>query len=241
MTSDLVVHVPHASTQIPDHAWDQFLVGREAVEHEATASADLYTDLLAHEAWPTAKIIAAVVSRIVVDVERYSNDEHEEMAQVCRGVIYTCDYRGEVIRRPLSSLERNELLRRYYEPHWARLKASAAGAVLVDLHTYPPEPWPVERSPSGNRPEIDIGFTEGLTPSDWVVALTRHFEAFGYLVGHNTPYRGVIDAGARAAVMIEIRRDVVGEPSSSSAWSRLAEALATMPLPKPFQVGGMRR
>jgi hypothetical protein len=33
--SKLVVHVPHASTGIPDDVWPEFLVGRDQVEHEA--------------------------------------------------------------------------------------------------------------------------------------------------------------------------------------------------------------
>jgi predicted N-formylglutamate amidohydrolase len=51
-----------------------------------------------------------------------------------------------------------------------------------------------------------------------------------YEVGHNTPYVGVIDAGAKAAVMIEIRRDVVGAPSGDPKWQRIIAALSTMPI-----------
>ena len=39
MVSKLVVHVPHASTVIPDGAWTEFLVSRQEVEAEALASA----------------------------------------------------------------------------------------------------------------------------------------------------------------------------------------------------------
>ena len=72
--------------------------------------------------------------------------------------------------------------------------------------------------------------SEGLTPPAWVEALTEHFRQHGYEVGHNTPYVGVIDAGAKAAVMIEIRRDVVGAPSGDPKWQRLIAALSTMPI-----------
>ena len=228
MVSKLVVHVPHASTVIPDDAWTEFLVSRQEVEAEALASADLYTDEMARLAWPNARILEAKVSRIVVDVERYDDDSREEMSEVGRGVMYTCDHLMRPIRRPLIGSRREELLERYYRQHWNRLRLEAADSVLVDLHTYPASPWPIERHAGGARPEIDIGFTEGLTPPLWVNALTLHFRESGYDVGHNTPYAGVVDAGASAAVMIEIRRDIVGQPGADPKWLRLISALSTM-------------
>ena len=227
---DLLIHVPHASTFIPDDVWSEFLVPRDQVEAEAAASADLYTDEVARQAWPQSKIIQAEVSRIVVDVERYDDDSQEEMAAVGRGVLYTHDHNQMEIRKSLSVPRREELLTRYYRHHWQHLRAQAADAILIDLHTYPAEPWPIERHTQGQRPEIDIGFTEGLTPPAWVEALTEHFRQHGYEVGHNPPYVGVIDAGATAAVMNEIRRDVVGIPGQDPKWLGLIEALRTMPV-----------
>lgn len=229
--SSLVVHIPHASTNIPDDVWQEFLVSRASVAAEAITSADLYTDEMARQAWPEAKIVQAQVSRIVVDVERYDDDTKEEMAAVGRGVIYTHDHKKMRIRESLSDQRREELLARYYRPHWQELRAQAAGTILIDLHTYPAKPWIIERHTHGPRPEIDIGFTEGLTPASWVFALSQHFHQQGYDVGHNTPYAGVIDAGAKAAVMIEIRRDVVGQPEATNIkWERLIEALRSMPV-----------
>lgn len=230
MVSKLVVHVPHASTVIPDDSWTEFLVSRPEVEAEALASADLYTDEMARQAWPYARIVEAEVSRIVVDVERYDDDSREEMSEVGRGVIYTCDHQMRPLRRPMVGARREELLERYYRQHWKRLRSEAADAVLVDLHTYPAAPWPIERYAHGARPEIDIGFTEGLTPPSWVYMLTQHFKESGYQVGHNTPYVGVIDAGASVAVMIEIRRDIFGQPGTDPKWLRLISALSTMPI-----------
>lgn len=227
---NLTIHVPHSSLHIPDDAWSEFLIDRDAVKLEAMTSADLYTDQMAREAWPNAEIVEAMVSRIIVDVERYENDALEEMAEVGRGVFYTHSHRQEEIRQDILPPRRTDLLSRYYTSHWARLRKAAAGAVLIDLHTYPLEPWPIERHMEGDRPEIDIGFTPILTPVGWVQSLTQHFSEAGFKVGHNTPYCGVIDAGARAAVMIEIRRDVVGRPGDNPKWRRLIHALKTMPL-----------
>mgnify|MGYP000022246014 CR=1 FL=1 len=228
--SKLVVHVPHASIAIPEDVWSEFLASRSDVEAEALASADLYTGEMARQAWPNAEIIEAEVSRIVVDVERYDDDSKEEMAEVGRGVIYTRDHQMRPIREAVTCRRREELLARYYRPHWERLRAQAAHAILIDLHSYPAEPWPIECRAEGPRPEIDIGFSQGLTPPSWVDTLTEHFQQNGYEVGHNTPYVGVIDAGTKAAVMIEIRRDIVGTPGHDAKWRRLIKALATMPV-----------
>ena len=86
---DLLIHVPHASTFIPDDVWPEFLVPKAQVEAEALESADLYTDEKARQAWPQAKIVQAQVSLIVVDVERYYDDTREEMAAVGRGALYS--------------------------------------------------------------------------------------------------------------------------------------------------------
>ena len=226
----LTIHVPHASLHIPEDVWPEFLIDRDAIKLEAMTSADLYTDQMAREAWPNAEIVEAMVSRIIVDVERFENDALEEMAEFGRGAIYTHDHRQERIRQDILPPRRVELLARYYTPHWARLREAAAGATLIDLHTYPSEPWPIELHAEWSRPEIDIGFAPSLTPEDWITALIRHFTDAGYEVGLNTPYSGVIDAGAKAAVMIEIRRDAVGIPGKDPRWQRLIAALRDMPL-----------
>lgn len=226
----LVIHVPHASTYIPEDVWPEFLIDRRQVDLEASVSADLFTELMAREAWPEAEIVEPAVSRIVVDVERYDDDQKEEMAAVGRGAIYTHDHRQVRIRRDLPQHRRAELLADYYAPHWSRLREAARGATLVDLHTYPKDPWPIERYVGADRPEIDIGFAAGLTSTTWVASLTEHFSAAGYEVGHNSPYSGVIDAGAVQAVMIEIRRDVGGTPGDDPSWRRLIAALMSMPI-----------
>jgi hypothetical protein len=99
------------------------------------------------------------------------------------------------------------------------------------LHSYPTDPWTIEPSVDADRPEIDLGTSPALTPPIWAQALRRHFEAAGYRVAFNTPYSGVIDAGAEAAIMIEIRRDVLGISPSSAEFLRLSSALASAPAP----------
>ena len=227
----IVVHVPHAALVIPDEARADFLLPWPEVEAEAWTSADLWTDRLAREAWPEATILEARVSRIVVDVERFEDDTAEDMARRGRGVLYTDTHLGMPLRSQLGPAQRADLLARYYRPHWADLAAAARDAVLIDLHTYPAEPWPIEPTPDADRPEIDLGVDPDLTPEPWCRELEAHFRGAGFTVGINTPYAGVIDAGARAAVMLEIRRDVLGSPDRAGPWARVVRALSGMPIP----------
>ena len=227
---EFCIHVPHASTTIPQELRGDFSITHDELDLEARVSADLYSDLLAKEAWPDANIVSAHVSRIVVDVERYRDDEMEEMSKVGRGVIYKCDHTGREMRNVITHEKREKLLNDFYYPHWERLRAAAKDNILIDLHTYPLKPWVIELHSSGERPEIDLGFSKDLTPMRWVDNLTTHFKNMGYSVGHNTPYFGVINAGATASIMIEIRRDVVGVPGTDPVWKRLVTTLSKMPM-----------
>lgn len=233
LADGLVVHAPHASLVIPPQLRGQFIHGEAALTREAHLSADLWTDRLGSEAWPRAGLIVPEVSRLVVDVERYESDACEPMSRVGRGVIYTHDHEGVRLRSDLSEAERERLLLDYYTPHWRRLRAAAAGAVLVDLHSYPETPWRIEPAGASIRPQIDLGTDEALTPPAWAEALARHFHSAGLSVAFNTPYAGVIDAGARAAVMIEIRRDLMGGGPGTDAFGRLSGILGTAPAPPP--------
>lgn len=228
--SSLIIHVPHASTRIPDEVIDQFILDPGAQNKEAQESADLYTDQLAHEAWPAATIIKADVSRVVIDVERYSDDALETMSSVGRGMIYSTTHDAKPLRRKISKNERIELQSKYYDSHWARLRKLSKGNTLIDLHSYPVKPWAIESNPHALRPEIDLGTSQGLTPRAWVAAVRKHFELEGYQVGENTPYTGVVNTGAAQAIMIEIRRDMIGLPGASGSWQRLIKTLSSIPI-----------
>jgi N-formylglutamate amidohydrolase len=231
LAGGLVAHTPHAGLDIPASVRDQFTLSDTDLAREAHGSADLWTDALGQSAWPAAAHITVAVSRLVVDVERYRDDALEEMVRVGRGAVYMRTHDGAALRRPLSIGERDALIAIYHTPHWAKLRAAASGKVLVDLHSYPVEAWPIEMDADADRPEIDLGTDDALTPSAWSQALQRHFESAGYTVGFNTPYAGVIDAGAAAAVMIEVRRDMLGTGPGSLEYMRLAEILRRAPSP----------
>lgn len=81
---------------------------------------DLYTDeFLSHN--PGIEIVRAQICRIVVDAERFDDDQKEPAAKYGQGVIYTRDYLGRDLRPIPTEQEREHLLATYYRPHHSRL------------------------------------------------------------------------------------------------------------------------
>jgi len=115
--SSLIVHVPHASVEIPEDTVSSFSLGSDELEREILRMTDLHTDSLAVAAFRGASIVRFPVSRLIVDPERFEDDGKEPMAAKGMGVIYlsTADLRP--LRKRPSAVLREELLARFYRPH----------------------------------------------------------------------------------------------------------------------------
>src|SRR5204862_3307418 len=126
------------------------------------------------------------VSRLVVDPERFPDDELEPMAVKGMGAVYTATTDGAPLRGPLDASERAELLGRFYEPHHAALEAAAdaaltatGGCLLVDCHSFPDDPLPSDLNQEQPRPEICIGTDPFHTPDELTAAVVDRFAARG--------------------------------------------------------------
>jgi N-formylglutamate deformylase len=210
--SQVLLHVPHAGTQVPEWTRPHLLLDDAALAAEIAALTDHRTDELALAAAALATVrpwvIVNPVSRFVVDVERFP-DEREEMATVGMGAVYTHGTRGQPIRAA-DAAHADALLAAYFRP-WgcavARLVDEGV-AVLLDVHSYPTQPLPYELSRGRPRPQVCLGTDRTHTPS-WMVEAAR--EAFGgFEVGLDSPFSGAYVPAERtvSAIMIEIRRDV---------------------------------
>ncbi|MGE5800124.1 MAG: N-formylglutamate amidohydrolase, partial [Syntrophaceae bacterium] len=120
-----------------------------ALEEELARVADAFTDELF--AYPDACRVVFEVSRLVVDVERFSRDRDEPMSRVGQGMIYTRTCLGAPLRRELSEEERRFLKSEYYVRHHELLRRAvrdellAGGkALIVDCHSYPSRPLPCD-------------------------------------------------------------------------------------------------
>ena len=78
---------------------------------------DAYTDELFALAPEAATTVKFPVSRLVLDPERFEDDQQESMASRGMGVIYQRSSLCDPLRRELSGDEREALLTRFYRPH----------------------------------------------------------------------------------------------------------------------------
>jgi N-formylglutamate amidohydrolase len=225
-----VIHVPHASVHVPADVRASFLLSDAELERELLAMTDRYTDALFALPAESATSVVYGVSRLVVDPERFVDDDREAMAGVGMGVIYTRTSDGRALRAPPTPDERTALLARFYEPHHARLAravdaalAAHGACLLVDGHSFPSLRLPYESPDRGRRPGICIGTDEVHTPEWLRAAAVAAFEREGFDVAVNEPFAGAISPARHASdrrvrsLMVEVNRGLYMD-ESCGAW-----------------------
>lgn len=236
--SPVLLHVPHAGTEIPAWTRPHLLLDDQELAAEVAALTDHHTDLIAARSAEQARVrpfqLVNPVSRFVVDPERFP-DEREEMAAVGMAAVYTHGTRRQPIRRVDPDHER-ALLAAFYTP-WAdavraavddRL-AACGRVVLVDVHSYTSAPLPHELHGDGARPPVCLGADAFHTPA-WLLDAAR--AAFPG-AGVNSPFAGTYVPMAHhgvdprvVSIMIEIRRDGYMEEPDGPPTAGLAGLVA---------------
>ena len=216
----MILHIPHASMHIPETIRGQFVLDENALEQEMALITDAFTDELF--VYPDACRVVFPVSRLVVDVERFSHDRDEPMSGLGQGMIYTKTCYGGPLRRELSEKERRHLKSVYYVRHHELLRRavleellSKGRALIVDCHSYPSLPLPCDASQDENRPDFCFGTDVFHTPPALLQAVESVVRGKGYSVGINSPYSGSLVPSAYhrknpdvLSVMIEVNRNL---------------------------------
>ena len=217
----LIFHIPHSSLHIPKKYLTDFLLNHEALEAEKIRMTDSFTnELFLGCIEPNDTELIFPISRLLIDVERFSEDQDEAMSKIGMGMIYTSCHDLSPLRK--SNFFAHELKTKYYEPHHAALSLKVEShldcydaALIIDCHSFPTRPLPYERNQTGNRPEICIGTDPFHTSSELEMALTTAFRKQGFEVDIDTPFSGSIvpmrffEKDKRvSSIMIEIRRDL---------------------------------
>lgn len=194
----LVGNIPHSSIYSPPDSRSAFVLGPDELRAEAALMADLYTDELfscVPELGGTA--VVNVVSRLVVDTERFESDDEEVMSLKGMGVIYTKTADGRKLRETPGARERDHLLGRFYRPYHSALEREVEAALnsfgsclIIDCHSFSSIPLPYESNRDADRPDICLGTDERHTPPSLVQAAVNYFNSRGLSTALNRPFGG---------------------------------------------------
>lgn len=223
----ITAHIPHTGTGIPDAVRDQFIPWPGELWREIAVVTDWYTDELF--GLPGIAATQTPINRVVVDLERYSDDSLEEKSSFGQGAIYTHNTLGERIRRELSPEERRLLLDNYYRPWHLQLEMNLeqqlqrwGHSLLLDCHSFPDEPFAHENDQGRHRPDICLGVC-GNTPQWLLDSCMELFLNRGYTVDVDFPYSGCLVPKHFAgdtrvpAIMLEINRRLYLKSASREA------------------------
>jgi N-formylglutamate deformylase len=195
----IILHIPHSSTFAPDHVRKTFVLSKEELERQIFLLTDMYTDELFHIQNRSVQRLVYPVNRLVVDPERFPDDEKEEMAERGMGVIYTKTAHLTRLRKGISREERAWLIDTYYTPHHRALTEAVERnmtlhkkCLIIDCHSYASVALPYEKNQSSARPEICVGTDDYHTPQQLVDIISSQLAFFGYETALNQPFSGSI-------------------------------------------------
>ena len=167
-----ILNIPHSSTCIPDCYKEQFKLSEEELENETKLMADLLTD----EIFPSSYSdrIVCPVSRLICDVERFEDDSQELMSKRGMGVCYTKTHEGKPLKI-VSPEMKEEIINEFYRPYHEELEKMVSRdlkyskkALIIDCHSFSPEPLECDLDQKENRPDICLGVDDFHTPK-WMV------------------------------------------------------------------------
>jgi N-formylglutamate deformylase len=197
VASAVILHIPHALSSLPPEERNSLALSDKELRRELLRLTDWYVDELFD--LPDATRLVSPVSRLVVDVERFIDDDAEPMAQKGMGVVYTRTSDDKLLRKHLITPERERLIERYYQPHHMALNRLVKEALhdhgcclIIDAHSFPSCSLPCDFDQTPDRPDICIGTDDFHTPIWLQGATVQAFTQQGWQVAMNRPYSGSI-------------------------------------------------
>ncbi len=216
--SALIFHIPHSATAVPAGVRKELRLDSVALERELLRMTDHFTEQFFDVPEISAARVVFPVSRLVVDPERFLDDDREPMAARGMGAVYekTADLRP---LRARPTTEQRQRLTRAVD----RALACFGRCLIVDGHSFPSAPLPYEDDQDPDRPDICIG-TDGFhTPDDLATEAAAIFDDAGFRIAVNRPFAGTIvpmkhyrREPAVASIMIEINRGLYIDEKTGS-------------------------
>lgn len=194
MTPPAILHIPHSSTIIPFK--DGYKVNDDILSKEILKLTDWYTDDLFLSGEDIT--VRADFSRIFCDVERFTDDTLEPMAEKGMGVLYEKSDDGVVIRDITPSI-RERIIGDFYRKHHDKLSRTVddqlktyGKALIIDCHSYPDQPLQRDLDQRTGRPDFNIGTDNFHTPEKLIKHSVDFFNRQGCSLGIDEPYTGSI-------------------------------------------------
>ena len=243
----LVANIPHSSTLIPVLVRDTLVLDDQELRAEILKMTDRYVDELFSSVDDLGGITVVYNhSRLVVDPERFEDDDDEVMASRGQGVIYTHTSDGRKLREhEPSNQERQELLDRYYRPYHKTLEVETqhlldefGKCLILDCHSFPSRPLPYELNQNPDRSDICLGTDPFHTPTKLVESVEAFFGEHDLTTARNMPFEGTyvplkfLGTDRRvSSLMIEVNRKLYmdeGTGEKSGAFQGLAQMMVSM-------------
>jgi len=220
----LILHIPHASTHIPDLT--AYRVDNKTLDAELLKLTDWYTDELFANKWDEAVI--APFSRVFCDVERFTDDALEPMAKYGMGVLYEKTDGGNPMRK-VSATYRKEVVEKYYNVHHRYLTeavekqlAQHNRALLIDCHSFPDVPLQRDLDQHTPRPDFNLGTDPFHTQPELTRHAYRFFVERGFTIEINRPYAGTLvpmrwynNNNSVQSLMLEVNRRLYLKPCTN--------------------------
>ncbi len=196
MTDNLLIHIPHASLNLPSDFWRDVTIDQAAAREQAKFMCDYKVDELV-KGINCAKIIAKY-SRLYCDVERFRDDAEEPMSQRGMGTVYT-HLPGNVCYRQISAQRRTEIIQTVYDQHHAKLNKvsrqivnQSGSCLVIDLHSYSDQLVNSIFGLTLNQPDICLGYEAEWFSQSKVEKLKTYIESLGLSCAINHPYTGAL-------------------------------------------------
>ena len=225
----IIANIPHSSIFIPPDIRNSFLISDKEIERELLLLTDRYVDELFSSVHEIGGIMVRYnISRMVVDPERFENDEDEVMSTKGMGVIYTKTSKGKEFRSFLSENELKKLLQTFYH-HYHRAIENEVQSILekfgkclvLDCHSFSSAPLPFELDQGPGRPDICIGTDKFHTPPSLIKKIENFFNKIPLKTFRNRPYIGTYvplrylgKEGRVSSIMIEVNRRLYMDEST---------------------------
>ena len=239
----LIAHIPHASLFIPSELRPSLLIDNEALKGELLLLTDRYADELFSCIYEIGGIsFICNFSRMIVDVERFEDDQVEMMSKKGMGAVYTKTSRGMDLRVDIRTQDGQTLIERFYRPYHEafeqevqNLLALFEECLIMDCHSFSSNPLPFELDQDPQRPDICIGTDSFHTPPRLIETIEEFSNRTDLRISFNKPYEGTyvplkyLGIEKRvSSVMIEINRKLYMDENTGeklSAFNQMKEVI----------------